>query len=305
MDLCQRNLRLWTKIALNSKEAFTAVKHQGILSLYLKHTPIDAAVMQVIPMSAPLGATILGVDVTQLGDNQWREINHLFLQHRVLAFPQQTLTPEQQIAFGAQWGQLVRHPYAGMKDYPGLIELKNAGKKRDVNQHWHSDMTYNLAPPKITMLYALETPEIGGDTAFANQVIAYNELSEGLKSSLVNMTAEHTAESLAAIYKADSSAIPQATHPVIRSHDETGEKALYVCRAFTQKFTGWSRNESQGLLETLFSQSSRPEYQARHRWKQGDLIMWDNRAVIHYAVHDHGDAPRLIHRLQIEGGVPE
>ena len=108
--------------------------------------------MQVIPMSAPLGATIFGVYVTRLGDNQWREINHLFLQHRILAFPQQTLTPEQQIAFGAQRGQLVRHPSAGMKDYPDLIELKNAGNKRNVNQPWHSDMTYNLAPPKITML---------------------------------------------------------------------------------------------------------------------------------------------------------
>ena len=91
--------------------------------------------MQVIPMSAPLGANILGVDVTRLGDNQWQEINRLFLQHRVLAFPGQTLTPEQHMTFGARWGQLVRHPYAGMKDYPGLIELKNTGKKRDVNQH--------------------------------------------------------------------------------------------------------------------------------------------------------------------------
>ena len=134
MDLCQRNLRLWTKIALISTEASTAIKHQGILSLYLKHTPIDAAVLQVIPMSAPLGATIFVVDVTRLGDNQWREINHLFLQHRILAYAQQTLTPEQQIAFGAQRGLLVRHPCAGMKDYPDLIELKNAGNNRDVNQ---------------------------------------------------------------------------------------------------------------------------------------------------------------------------
>jgi taurine dioxygenase len=261
--------------------------------------------MQVVPMSAPLGANILDVDVTRLGDNQWEEINHLFLKHHVLAFPGQTLTPEQHMAFGARWGQLVRHPYAGRKDYPDLIELKNTGKKRDVNQHWHSDMTYNRAPPKLTMLYALEAPEIGGDTAFANQVIAYNELSDGLKSTLANMEAEHTAVSLAALYNADASETPRATHPVIRTHDETGEKALYVCRAFTQKFTGWRRNESQGLLETLFNHSTRPEYQARHRWQVGDLIMWDNRAVLHYAVHDHGDKPRLIHRLQVEGPVPK
>ena len=261
--------------------------------------------MQVIPMSAPLGANILGVDVNRLDDNQWKEIKRLFLQHRVLAFPGQTLTQEQHLAFGAHWGQLVRHPYAGKKDYPDLIELKNTGKKRDVNQHWHSDMTFNPAPPKLTMLYALEAPEIGGDTAFSNQVIACEELSEGLKRTLADMKAEHTAAGLAALYNADASKSPRATHPVIRTHDETGEKALYVCRAFTQKFAGWSRSESQGLLETLFNHSTRPEYQARHRWQVDDLIMWDNRTVLHYAVHDHGDDPRLIHRLQIEGHVPE
>ena len=144
--------------------------------------------MRVVPISAPLGANILDVDVTRLGDNQWQEINHLFLQYRVLAFPNQTLTPEQHMAFASRWGELVQHPYASMNDYPGLIELKNTGKTRDVNQHWHSDMTYNPAPPKLTMLYALEAPEIGGDTAFANQIIAYNELSEGLKSTLANLT---------------------------------------------------------------------------------------------------------------------
>ena len=260
--------------------------------------------MRVVPISAPLGANILDVDVTRLGDNQWQEINHLFLQYRVLAFPNQTLTPEQHMAFASRWGELVQHPYASMNDYPGLIELKNTGKTRDVNQHWHSDMTYNPAPPKLTMLYALEAPEIGGDTAFANQIIAYNELSEGLKSTLANLTAVHSAAGLAALFKADSSEIPRASHPVIRRHDETGEQALYVCRAFTQRFDGWSRSESQGLLETLFKQSARPEYQARHRWQPGDLLMWDNRAVMHYAVHDHGDAPRLIHRLQVQGLVP-
>jgi taurine dioxygenase len=91
---------------------------------------------------------------------------------------------------------------------------------------------------------------------------------------------------------------------VVRTHDETGEQALFVCRAFTRKFTGWSRTESEGLLETLFTHSVRPEYQGRHRWRPGDLLMWDNRVVLHYAVHDHGDDPRLIHRLQVEGPIP-
>jgi taurine dioxygenase len=255
-------------------------------------------------MSAPLGAEIHDIDVSAVSDNEWQAIHQLFLQHHVLAFPEQKLTPEQQMAFGRRWGELVRHPYGAMQGYPDLLELKNAGKRRDVNQHWHSDMTYNPAPPKLTMLYGLQTPEIGGDTAFSNQVIAYAELSDGLKALLANLTAEHTAAGLATIYGADTAEAPRATHPVVRTHDETGEQALFVCRAFTRKFTGWSRTECEGLLETLFTHSVRPEYQGRHRWRPGDLLMWDNRVVLHYAVHDHGDDPRLIHRLQVEGPIP-
>lgn len=191
-----------------------------------------------------------------------------------------------------------------MKEYPDIIELKNAGKRRDVNQHWHSDMTYNPMPPKLTMLYAHETPAIGGDTAFSNQVLAYAGLSKALKDVIADMTAEHSAADLARIYKADSAEAPRATHPVVRTHDESGEKALFVCRAFTEKFTGWTRQESQGLLNTLFEQSTRMEYQGRHQWQPGDLVMWDNRSVLHYAVHDHGDDSRRIHRLQVEGDAP-
>jgi taurine dioxygenase len=260
--------------------------------------------MDINKIAAPLGAEIRNLDVTQVTDNEWQEIHRLFLAHHVLSFPNQKLSPADQMSFAEKWGQLVRHPYAGMDDYPNIIELKNNGKRKDVNQHWHSDMTYNQAPPKLTMLYALETPEIGGDTAFSNQLSAYEELSDGLKNILADMTAEHTAASLASIYKADASEAPRATHPVIRTHDETGKKNLYVCRAFTQKFTGWTRRESQGLLETLFEHSIRPEFQARHHWRPGDLVMWDNRCVLHYAVHDHGDDPRRIHRLQVEGPEP-
>jgi len=119
------------------------------------------------------------------------------------------------------------------------------------------------------------------------------------------MTAEHTAAGLAQAYKEDSQQAPTATHPVVRTHDESGQKALYVCRAFTRKFAVWSRQDSAALLAYLFEHSARPEFQARHRWKAGDLVMWDNRALLHFAVHDHADdEPRLIHRLQVQGRVP-
>lgn len=261
--------------------------------------------MRIEPLAAPLGAVIHDLDVREVDDATSRTLNDLFCKHHVLVFPGQSLTPEQQMAFGARWGNLVRHPYAAMQDYPEIIELKNQGKKRDVNQHWHSDMTYNAAPPKLTMLYALEAPAIGGDTAFSNQLLAYEELSSGLKSVIDQLQAEHTAAGLAGIYKADAAEAPHAVHPVVRTHDETGQRALYVCRAFTHKFVGWTRQESKALLEFLFEQSVRPEYQARHRWRAGDLVMWDNRCLLHYAVHDHGDDPRRIHRIQVEGRTPQ
>ena len=258
--------------------------------------------MEIEKLGAPLGARITGLDVRDVDRATFDEINALFCRHKVLVFPAQT--PEEQIAFASRWGDLVRHPYAGMDDYPEIIELSNRGKRKDINQHWHTDMSYNPRPPKLTMLYALEAPSIGGDTAFANQVLAFEDLSAGLKATLLDMRAVHSAADLAGVYGESAGEAPRAEHPVIRTHDETEEKALYVCRAFTQRFVDWSRTESAGLLETLYQHSIRPEYQARQVWQAGDLVMWDNRSVLHFAVHDHADEPRRIHRLQVEGPVP-
>jgi taurine dioxygenase len=254
--------------------------------------------------AAPLGARVEGIDVRRVDDAIWRELNALFLQHHVLAFPQQDLTPEEQMTFARRWGPLVRHPYAGLREHPDIIELRNHGKARDINQHWHSDMTYNVAPPKLTMLYAHEAPEIGGDTAFANQELAYRALSAGLRSVVDQLQAVHSAEGLAAVYGESAQEAPRAQHPVARVHDETLRRSLYVCQAFTRRFAGWSRQESAALLEYLYQHSVRPEYQARHVWRAGDLVMWDNRCLLHYAVHDHDDSPRVIHRVQVEGPVP-
>lgn len=260
--------------------------------------------MQVERMSAPLGAIVRGVDVREVTDDACEQLKELFATHHVLVFPEQQLSPEDQLAFAARWGELVAHPYAAMENYPNLIELQNYGKTKDVNQHWHSDMTYNAKPPKLTMLYAHEVPELGGETAFANQIMAYSELSSGMRHMLRGLKAVHSAAGLAQLYGEDGKQAPQALHPVVRTHDENQQQALYVCRAFTQRFEDWSRRESQAVLEFLFEHSVRPEFQARHRWQPGDLAMWDNRCLLHYAVHDHGDEVRRIHRLQVEGDVP-
>jgi taurine dioxygenase len=260
--------------------------------------------MEVRRWAAPLGAIVEGVDVRDVDDATWTKLDELFCEFHVLVFPRQSLTPADQMAFARRWGALVRHPYAGLEEHPEIIELRNTGKARDVNQHWHSDMTYNAAPPKLTMLHAHAAPTLGGDTAFANQELAYAELSDGLRATVDSLRAEHSAEGLAALYREDPKAAPRAEHPVVRTHDQTRRRALYVCRAFTRRFAGWRREESTSLLEYLFAHSVRPEFQARHAWSAGDLVMWDNRSVLHYAVHDHGDDARVIHRLQVEGPVP-
>ena len=259
--------------------------------------------MQVHRFAAPLGAVVEGLDVRKVEDSTWDKLDQLFCEHHVLVFPQQELTPEEQLAFARRWGPTVRHPYVGLAEHPEIIELRNVGKARDINQHWHSDMTYNPAPPKLTMLYAQAAPSLGGDTAFANQELAYDALSDGLRELLDRLRAVHTGEGLAEVYGEDPADAPRAEHPVVRTHDQTGRRSLYVCRAFTRRFAGWRREESAPLLDFLFKHSVRPEFQARHKWNAGDLVMWDNRCLLHYAVHDHEDEPRTIHRLQVEGPI--
>ena len=257
--------------------------------------------MQTRPMSAPLGLIVEDLDVRTINHDTWVQLDELFYKHHVLVFPDQQLTPAEHQAFAQHWGELVPFPYGGLPDYPNIIELRNRGKKGDVNQHWHTDMSYAPAPPKLTMLYALETPALGGETAFANQILAYEELSVGIKRLLDDLVAEHSAEDLARLYGADTQEASRAEHPVVRVHEDSGERALYVCRAFTRRFKDWTRAESKVLLEFLYEHSVRPEFQARHQWRPNDLVMWDNRCLLHYAVHDHGDDPRLLHRLQVQG----
>ena len=260
--------------------------------------------MQIERFSAPLGAIVHGVDVRDVDQTSWRQINAYLCQYQVLVFPRQQLTPEQHTAFAALWGDLIPFPYGGLADHPNIIELRNQGKSKDVNQHWHSDMTYAPRPPKLTMLYAQQAPAIGGETAFANQAIAYEDMSGGLKKLVDDLQAHHSAAGLARLYGQNEAQASRARHPVVRTHDETGERCLYVCRAFTRRFDEWSREESKPLLEYLFEHGVRPEYQGRHQWRAGDLVIWDNRSVLHYAVHDHGDEARLLHRCQVQGDLP-
>ena len=259
--------------------------------------------VEVSKFGAPLGGVVHDVDVRDLSEAQFAAIQAAFAEHLVLSFPGQDLTIPDQLAFASRWGELQQHPFYKGADYTELMSLENRGKAKDPNEHWHSDMSYELVPPKITMLYALEAPDIGGDTAFANQHLALTELSDSLQQQLRTMHGVHTAQGLARLYKRDPADAPRAVHPVVRRHEDRGDDALYVCRAFTTRFDGWRTAESRGLLGYLFEHSARPDFQARHRWNAGDLVMWDNRSVLHSATGGYDGHHRLLHRTTIGSGV--
>ncbi len=261
--------------------------------------------LQIRPVAPSLGAEIRGIDVRSLDEVGFQAVRDAFRDHRFLVIKDQSLTPEEQMAFGERWGELHVHPLTPHIDgYPPVQAIKNSGKKTTLNEHWHTDMSFEPQPPMITMLHALEVPALGGDTAFADQHLAYESLSSGLKTMLDGVKAVHASENLARIMGKDPREAPRALHPVFRTHPDTGRKALYVCRAFTQHFENMTKKESAGLLEFLFDRSVRPDFTHRHKWEKGDLVLWDNRSLLHYAIHDHGDGSRLLHRITVLGEVP-
>lgn len=262
--------------------------------------------IEIRPLTGNLAAEVLGVDLASLGDSEFARIHAAFLEHHVLAFRDQKLAPEQQIEFGRRFGELFVHPIVPhIEGHPEIIEIANYGKARSITEIWHSDVSFAPEPPMGSALLAIELPERGGDTMFANQHAAYDALSPGLQRLLEGLRAIHTGSGLAAVSgKGDDWREHGQSHPVVRTHPETGRKALYVSPAFTVAFEDMTVAESAPLLEHLHAVGHAPEFVYRHRWLPGDLVMWDNRSVQHYAVHDHGDATRTMHRITVRGDAP-
>lgn len=258
------------------------------------------------PLSGSLAAEIRGIDLANLDAAGFGEVRNAFLEHFVLVFRDQKLTPEQQIDFGRRWGELFVHPIVPhLEGYPEIIPITNYGKKRSITEIWHSDVSFSEKPPRSSGLYAIELPPVGGDTIFANQHLAYERLSDGLKNMLDGLRAIHTGAGLgAATGKAEAWKTQGQLHPVVIRHPDTGRKALYVNPAFTVAFEDMTVSESQPLLRMLYELGRSPDLSYRHRWLPGDLVLWDNRSVQHFAVHDHGDAERTMHRFTVCGDVP-
>lgn len=266
-------------------------------------------------LAGALGAEIEGVNLARELDNEtFDDIHQAFLDHQVIFFRDQTLTPDQHKAFGRRFGKLNIHPYVkGMDDHPEIMEIiKEPSEKVNFGGGWHSDMSFLETPSIGSILYALQVPEFGGDTLFASQVAAYEALSPGLKKSLEGLNAIHSSareysSSGHSAKKRESMQIAEAdgfvgefAHPVVKTHPETGKKALYVNPAFTMKFEGWSTRESKPLLDYLFEHSRYEAFTCRFRWEKGSVAFWDNRAVWHFALNDYHGQRRHMRRVTVD-----
>ncbi len=270
-------------------------------------------------IGAAAGAEITGIDLSHdLTNDQFAVIHQALLDHLVLCFPDQTLSADDQIAFARRWGDLAIHPnLAGMKDHPEIIAVeRRPGDTGHLGSEWHNDTTSLEKPPMGTMMYSKIVPPVGGDTVFANQYAAYDALSSGMKDMLDGMRAVHGDSRVAGpraglnkrrTNKTDESDDWRETvnmHPVVRTHPETGKKALYVNVAYTLRLENMTTEESQPLLDFLYEHSHRPEFTYRHRWSEKMLVLWDNRALVHLALNDCPTSHRLMERIQIRGDRP-
>jgi taurine dioxygenase len=276
--------------------------------------------IEIKPVAGNLGAEIHGIDLSRpLNESAYKKIRQALLDNCVIFFRDQDITPEQQIAFAGQFGELQVHPYIPtLEGYPEIIELRSnedgpAAMSYQSNK-WHTDMTYTPDPPLGCVLYGKEVPPAGGDTMFLNLYRAFDTLSPAMQAFVSTLTAVHDITvSMPADFMAQSWApkqleslhkkTPPIEHPVVRTHPETGKKCLFVNSNFTSHIKDINRNESDALLDMLYEHIAKPENVCRFKWETGSIAFWDNRCTQHYAVNDY-HALRVMHRVTICGDIP-
>lgn len=295
------------------------------ISLSTAPTPLATTLpIEVRRFDAPLGAEVIGLDLSMpLGDADFARIHRAHLDHHVLVFRDQRITPQQQIEFSRRFGPLqihVLHQFQ-LEGHPEILVVSNIvenGKPvglGDAGRYWHSDLSYKAHPSLGSMLHAQELPADGGDTLFANMHLAWESLPAPLRQAVEGRRAEH---SYLAKYEelrrrspwrpklsdAQIAEVKPVEHPIVRTHPETGRKALFVSEHFTTRITDLPEDESRDLLAQLFAHSVRPEHIYRHRWQAHDMVFWDNRSLMHLAAGCPEDQRRRLNRTTIEGDVP-
>jgi taurine dioxygenase len=284
-----------------------------------------ATKIRVEPLTCTIGAEVFGVNLGDASrdDELFAEIRALLLKHKVLFLRDQDITRAEHVAFARRFGELEDHPVAGSDpDHPGLVRIyKDLDSKPEHYENaYHCDATWRESPPMGCVLRCVHTPEVGGDTIWVNMALAYERLPETVKAQIANLRARHSIEaSFGAAMPLEKrlelhARYPDAEHPVVRTHPETGEKVLFV-NAFATHFTNfhtpanirYGQDYAPGatnLLMYLIAQAQIPEYQVRWRWKKNSVAIWDNRCTQHYAVQDYWPAVRRMERAGIIGDRP-
>ncbi len=271
----------------------------------------------VTPIAGALGAEVGGIDLSQpLAPDDVAAMRRALLDYLVIFFRDQQLTPETYMTFAKAFGTPVEYPMIkGIEGFPYITEIvKQKHEKVNFGGIWHSDTTYLEIPPMGSMLYALEVPPHGGDTLFANQYLAYESLSAPLRqfldglpgvSTSVKADVSKTREDMIRGAGDDAGAFDLvAEHPAVRTHPETGRRALYVNIAHTSHFQGMTEAESAPILEYLFQHQVRPEFTCRFSWRPGSLAFWDNRAAQHNPINDYHGFRRVMRRITLAGDRP-
>jgi taurine dioxygenase len=273
--------------------------------------------VEVEPVAGALGAEISGVDLSgPLDEATVAAIRRAWLEHGVIFFRDQELPPAAFLAFARRFGEPIEYPFVkGLPEAPEIIPvLKQADERVNFGGIWHSDTAYLDIPPMGSMLIAREVPRAGGDTLFASMYLAYDTLSDGMKRLLADLRGINSSASadvsktredrMKDSGRADARQEYVATHPIVRTHPETGRKALYVNVAHTVGIEGLAREESAPLLDYLYRHQIKPEFTCRFRWRPRSIAFWDNRCVQHNAVNDYQGHRRLMHRITLAGDKP-
>jgi taurine dioxygenase len=272
--------------------------------------------LTVAPLTPTIGAEVAGVDLAEpLDAATVAALRQALLDWKVLFFRDQPITTEQHLAFARNFGELEVHPFAPPKPgYPEVMALTHDREHPGRENTWHSDVTWRIEPSLGSILRAIEVPPVGGDTLFADMYAAYEGLTDEIKEEIDGRVALHDfapfrnglrrqGKSEAEIEEFDR-AYPAPEHPVVRTHPETGRKAIYVNAPFTQHIVGMDKDRSDALLKHLYRQAQVPEYQCRFRWSENAIAFWDNRASQHYAASDYWPAVRRMERVTVVGDRP-
>jgi taurine dioxygenase len=269
--------------------------------------------ISIEPVTPVIGADVSGVPLTALDDDDFRLIRDALTDRQVLFFRDQPrLQPDEQIAFARRFGTLHAHPAAPhMEGHPEIFVIHAHRDSKVANGNgWHTDVSCDEEPPLATMLQIHELPPAGGDTLFASMFAAYETLSVAMQEFLSSLTATHASEHIYRGRYADRGVddadrvYPSAVHPVVRTHPDSGRRALYVNPSFTTRINELEPDESRALLEYLYRHQQRPEFQVRFRWSENAIAFWDNRSTQHFALWDYWPAERKGHRVTIQGERP-